>query len=83
MTEKQQAAIKVLNELAKKNGGDGQPVLTEEHYFLLLDFIIEERQGEPVYVPQPVPYTPPVIQPYYKTTTPFTPPFEVTCKAGQ
>lgn len=49
MTEKQKQAIQILNRIKDLSGIRAEEALTEEEYFLLLDFIVSK--DTPVYVP--------------------------------
>lgn len=66
MTDQQRKGIEILNEIKSKNN------ISDDDYYFLLSFIIDG----PTYLPQivPVPYQPPIIQPYYGQQ------YEVTCK---
>ena len=73
MTDEQKQAIKVLNRVREK--------LTDDEYFTMLEFIIEEKQV--TYIPQPtIPWTTPQpLQPYYGGTgDPLQPPYRITCE---
>ena len=72
MTDKQKEAIGVLNRVREK--------LTDDEYFTMLEFIIEEKQV--TYIPQPtIPLTTPDIRPYYGGTgDPLQPPYRITCE---
>lgn len=68
LTEKQKEAIMIINRLKSKQ-------LEDEEYFLLLDFIVGEKETKTTWLP----YTP-AIEPVI--TTPYwtkMPPYEVTC----
>ena len=49
MTEKQKQAIQVLNRIKDLSGIRAEEALTEEEYFLLLDFVV--GKDNPVYMP--------------------------------
>ena len=68
MTEKQKQAIQVLNRIKDLSGIRVEDKLTEEEYFLLLDFIV--GKDNPVYVP---------TYPTYPYITWDTKPIPVTC----
>lgn len=76
MTEQQRKGIEILNDLKARKSEDGTPVISNDDYFFLLDFIINKPQETIV----PAPY--PVIQPW--PSQPLTPYYgqrwEVTCK---
>ena len=84
MTGKQKEAIMLLNSIKATPTVSGEAIMTDEQYFTLLEFIIEDKQV--TYVPQPtIPIvTPQPLQPYYGTGTgepnPLTPPYRVTCE---
>ena len=84
MTDKQKEAIMLLNSIKATPTVNGEAIMTDEQYFTLLDFIIEEKQV--TYIPQPtIPWTSPQpLQPYYGGGTgdpnPLTPPYRVTCE---
>lgn len=69
MTEKQKQAIQVLNRIRDLCGIRANEALTEEEYFLLLDFIVGNN---PIYVPSYPTYPNPYITWYSK-------PIPVTC----
>ena len=71
MTDQQKEAIKILNRVKGS--------MTNEEYFMLLEFIVE-KQTEIHYVPQPtIPGITPDIRPYYGDNGDMTPPYHVTC----
>lgn len=72
MTDKQKQAINVLNRVREK--------LTDDEYFMMMEFIIDEKQV--TYIPQPtIPWTTPDIRPYYGGTgDPLQPPYRITCE---
>ena len=75
MTHEQKQAINVLNRVREK--------LTEDEYFMMMDFIVKESVTKIEYVPQPsIPWTTPDIRPYYGGTgeTIPQPPYRVTCE---
>lgn len=77
MTDKQKEAIKLLNELRYSEISP----LSDDEYFLLLEFVFEREKGIQ-YVPQPtIPWTTPEIRPYYTGTGEpiIQPPYKVTC----
>lgn len=84
MTDKQKAAIGILNRLHGQGPKAGE-LLTDEEYYALMEFVIGDGQHQQVTY---IPYTPfvpdltPRIQPYYNTTPqdPLAPPYRVTCK---
>lgn len=82
MTDKQKEAIMLLNSIKATPSAKDEAILTDEQYFMLLDFIIGEKQV--TYVPQPtIPWTvPQPLQPYYGggTGDPMQPPYRVTCE---
>ena len=72
MTDNQKQAIVVLNRLHNTYGLDEKSVLTDEEYFMFLEFIINKQETQ--YVPWPIetpsqPYTPWQTQPW--TTEPI------------
>ena len=68
MTDQQKEAIKILNRVKGS--------MTNEEYFMLLEFFVE-KQTEIHYVPQPtIPGITPDIRPYYGD---IKPPYHVTC----
>lgn len=69
MTEKQKEAVKLLNNLRYC----GQS-LTDDEYFLLMDFVLAEKKQQVTYIPYVQPSTP--LQPYYTGTDPY----RVTCE---
>lgn len=71
MTDQQKEAIKILNRVKGS--------MTNEEFFLLLEFIVE-KQTEIHYVPQPtIPGITPDIRPYYGDNGDIKPPYHVTC----
>ena len=52
MTDNQKKTIVVLNRLHNTYGFDEKPVLTDEEYFMLLEFIINKHETQ--YVPWPI-----------------------------
>ena len=82
MTDKQKQAVEILNYIRNKKDSDGEYVMDPEQYLLLLEFIVEQKT-EIQYVPQPtMPWTDPVIRPYYGGTGDpvLQPPYRVTCE---
>lgn len=82
MTEKQKQAVEILNYIRNKKDSDGEYVMDPEQYLILLEFIVEQKT-EIQYVPQPtMPWTDPVIRPYYGGTGDpvLQPPYRVTCE---
>ena len=83
MTDQQKQAINILNKLKVQPTMNGEAMMTDDEYFLLLDFIIGNKTEIP-YVPQPaIPWTvPQPLDPYYgRTNDPvFAPPYRVTCE---
>lgn len=81
MTDKQKEAIMLLNSIKATPTVSGEAIMTDEQYFTLLEFIIEEKQV--TFMPQPtIPWTAPQpLQPYYGgDPNPLTPPYRVTCE---
>ena len=75
MTDEQKQAIKVLNRVREK--------LTDDEYFMMMEFIVREPVTKIEYVPQPsIPWTTPQpLQPYYGGTgDPLQPPYRITCE---
>ena len=75
MTDEQKKAINVLNRVREK--------MTDDEYFMLMEFIVKEPVTKIEYVPQPtIPWTTPDIRPYYQSGTgdPLQPPFRITCE---
>ena len=76
MTDEQKQAMKVLNRVCEK--------MTDDEYFMLMDFIVREPVTKIEYVPQPtIPWTTPQpLQPYYGggTGDPLQPPYRITCE---
>ena len=76
MTDEQKQAMKVLNRVREK--------MTDDEYFMLMDFIVREPVTKIEYVPQPtIPWTTPQpLQPYYGggTGDPLQPPYRITCE---
>ena len=82
MTDKQKQAVEILNYIRNKKDSDGEYVMDPEQYLMLLEFIVEQKT-EIQYVPQPtIPWTDPVIRPYYGGTGDpvLQPPYRVTCE---
>lgn len=79
MTDKQKEAIILLNRIKETKTATCEAIMTDEQYFMLLEFIIENNT-EIQYVPQPTPWTTPLQQPYYGTGTPEIYPYRVTCE---
>lgn len=82
MTDKQKQAVEILNYIRNKKDSDGEYVMDPEQYLMLLEFIVEQKT-EIQYVPQPtMPWTDPVIRPYYGGTGDpvLQPPYRVTCE---
>ena len=82
MTDKQKQAVEILNYIRNKKDADGEYVMDPEQYLMLLEFIVEQKT-EIQYVPQPtIPWTDPVIRPYYGGTGDpvLQPPYRVTCE---
>jgi hypothetical protein len=82
MTDKQKQAVEILNYIRNKKDADGEYVMDPEQYLMLLEFIVEQKT-EIQYVPQPtMPWTDPVIRPYYGGTGDpvLQPPYRVTCE---
>ena len=82
MTDKQKQAVEILNYIRNKKDSDGEYVMDPEQYLILLEFIVEQKT-EIQYVPQPtMPWTDPVIRPYYGGTGDpvLQPPYRVTCE---
>ena len=82
MTDKQKQAVEILNYIRNKKDSDGEYVMDPEQYLMLLEFIVEQKT-EIQYVPQPtIPWTEPVIRPYYGGTGDpvLQPPYRVTCE---
>ena len=82
MNEKQKQAVEILNYIRNKKDSDGEYVMDPEQYLMLLEFIVEQKT-EIQYVPQPtMPWTDPVIRPYYGGTGDpvLQPPYRVTCE---
>lgn len=69
MTEKQKEAVKLLNNLRYSSGQS----LNDDEYFLLMDFVLAEKEPQITYIPFAQPDTP--LQPYYTGTDPY----RVTC----
>ena len=65
MTEQQRKAIEILNGIKNEQKLDGEQVISNDDYFLLLSFIIDKPQEIGVPTPHPV------IQPW--PTQPLTP----------
>lgn len=82
MTEEQKRAINALNRMRESMTTKD---LTEEEYFLLMDFIVKEPTTKIEYVPQPtIPWTTPDIRPYYGSTgDPLQPPYKITCELSK
>ena len=76
MTDEQKQAMKVLNRVREK--------MTDDEYFMLMEFIVREPVTKIEYVPQPtIPWTTPQpLQPYYGggTGDPLQPPYRITCE---
>ena len=75
MTEQQRKAIEILNGIKNEQKLDGEQVISDDDYFLLLSFIIDKQQeitAAPYPVIQPWPSQP--LTPYYGQR------WEVTCK---
>lgn len=74
MTDEQKQAINVLNRVREK--------LTDDEYFMMMEFIVREPVTKIEYVPQPsIPWTTPDIRPYYGGTgDPLQPPYRITCE---
>ena len=82
MTDKQKQAVEILNYIRNKKDSGGEYVMDPEQYLMLLEFIVEQNT-EIQYVPQPtMPWTDPVIRPYYGGTGDpvLQPPYRVTCE---
>ena len=83
INEQQKQAIAVLNRLHGQ-GPNADFLLTDEEYFMLMEYVLQEKPQI-----QFVPYEPQPITPLYYRTTPQTgdplpmPPYEVTCKFGK
>ena len=78
MTDEQKRAMTVLNRVREK--------MTEDEYFMLMEFIVKEPVTKIEYVPQPtIPWTNPDIRPYYQggTGDPLQPPFRITCELSK
>lgn len=71
MTDNQKQAIVVLNRLYNNYGLDKKSVLTDEEYFMFLEFIINKQETQ--YVPWPIetPSQPTPWQTYPWTTGPI------------
>lgn len=84
MTDKQKQAVEILNYIRNKKDSDGEYVMDPEQYLMLLEFIVEQKT-EIQYVPQPtIPWTDPVIRPYYGGTgDPLQPPYRITCELSK
>ena len=83
MTVQQRKAIGILNNLRTEKNDDGTPVMSEDDYFFLLDFVIR-AQEDVRFVPQVIPTQwplPGTVQPYYEQ--PGIQRWEITCKTGQ
>jgi len=76
MTAQQRKGIEILNELKAARKDDGTPVISDDNYFCLLDFIISKPQEVCV----PTPY--PVIQPW-QPMEPYYMPGKVTSHTDQ
>lgn len=71
MTDQQKDAIKILNRFKDS--------MTNEEYFMLMEFIVENKT-ETQYVPVlPAPWTSPDIRPFYGDDGNLKPPYHVTC----
>jgi len=83
INEQQKQAIAVLNRLHGQ-GPNAGILLTDEEYFMLMEYVLQEKQQI-----QFAPYEPQPITPLYYRTVPQTgdplpmPPYEVTCKFGK
>lgn len=83
INEQQKQAIAVLNRLHGQGPNAGDP-LTDEEYFMLMEYVLQEKQQI-----QFAPYEPQLITPLYYRTVPQTgdplpmPLYEVTCKFGK
>ena len=77
MTDEQKRAMTVLNRVREK--------MTEDEYFMLMEFIVKEPVTKIEYVPQPtIPWTTRDIT-YYGggTGDPLQPPYRITCELSK
>ena len=75
MTDEQKKAMAVLNRVRER--------ITEDEYFMIMEFIVKEPVTKIEYVPQPaIPWTTPDIRPYYGggTGDPLQPTYRITCE---
>ena len=83
INEQQKQAIAVLNRLPGQGPNAGF-LLTDEEYFMLMEYVLQEKQQIQFVSNEPQPITP-----LYYRTAPTTgdplpmPPYEVTCKFGK
>lgn len=83
INEQQKQAIAVLNRLHGQGPNAGS-LLTDEEYFMLMEYVLQEKQQIQFAPYEPLPITPVPYRTVPQTGDPLPmPPYEVTCKFGK